>query len=186
MPRFHLVLAANASAAVLIRRGPKRWTCVFGWDRSDDAFQPGQCVKGYLEARGATLSPCGKYFAYAMHDYQMLRTGNHGFRIYSAILRPPWLKALAFWDRGGVGLLKERSGGLKLDVHPYHPHHSIAPDKVHEDWTDTGIELVRRNKAFQDDEAFERWRLEGWTSVTPWEICPEDECPGVASWWKPN
>jgi len=116
----------------------------------------------------------------------MLETGYHGFRIYSAVSRPPWLNALAFWDRGGVGLLRERSGVLQLDVLPYRQQGSILPDKVHDDWTDTGIELVRRNKAYHDDDAFEKWQLEGWTSITPWEICSEEECRGVASWWKPN
>jgi|GEM_PF-2477461 len=188
MPKFHLILASKASTAVLIRRGPKKWSCVFGWDRAGDTFQPGQCVKGYLEATHATLSPCGKYFAYAVSDYRMLETGYHGFRIYSAVSRPPWLKALAFWDRGGIGLIKEGSGVLQLDVSPYR-NDSISPDKVSEGWTASGIKLNRRTEAWGHPIrgggiAFEKWLLEGWIALTPWERCSKEECRGVASWWK--
>ena len=67
MPKFHLILAAQASTSALIRRGPKKWSCVFGWDWATDTFPPGQCLKGYLDAAHATLSPCGKYFVYAVN-----------------------------------------------------------------------------------------------------------------------
>ena len=101
VPKFHLILASEASTAVLIRRGPKKWSCVFGWDRAGDTFQPGQCVKGYLEAKEATLSPCGKYFAYAVRADRMAEKGYFQTCIYSAVSRPPWLKALVFWNRYG-------------------------------------------------------------------------------------
>jgi hypothetical protein len=112
MPKFHLILASKASTAVLIRRGPRKWSCVFGWDRAGNTFQPGQCVKGYLEAKEATLSPCGNYFAYAVRVDRMTEKGYFDTCIYSAVSRPPWLKALAFWNRYGIGLLREHAGSL--------------------------------------------------------------------------
>ena len=190
MPKFHLILASNASTAVLIRRGPKKWSCVFGWDRAADTLQPGQCVKGYLEATHATLSPCGRYFAYDVTDYGIFDTGHFGFCIYSAVSRPPWLKALALWGRGGVGLLREHGGSLQLDVRP-DQHGSILPATKHEGWIGTGIKLIARTVAWGHPIpgggiAFEKWRVEGWIAITPWEKCPEEECRGVASWRSPR
>jgi hypothetical protein len=178
---------------VLIRRGPKKWSCVFGWDRAADTFQPGQCVKGYLDATQATLSPCGRYFAYAVAVDRMTEKGYFETCIYSVVSRPPWLKALAFWNRYGVGLLREHDGSLQLDIQA-DQHGSILPDKVHDDWIGTGIHLNQLNPTtrpwghlvYGAPIEFEKWRLEGWTAITPWEKCPEEECRGVASWWSPN
>ncbi len=189
MPKFHLILACNASTAVLIRRGPKKWSCVFGWDRAADTFQPGQCVKGYLEATQATLSPCGRYFAYKVAVDRMTEKGYFETCIYSAVSRPPWLKALAFWNRGGIGLLREQGGSLQLDVGP-DQQGSILPDTLDEGWIGTGIKLKPGTQPwghkYRAPIRIEKWRLEGWTAITPWEKCPEEECRGVASWWKPD
>ena len=188
MPKFHLILASKASTAVLIRRGPKKWSCVFGWDRAGDTFQPGQCVKGYLEAMDATLSPCGRYFSYAVAVDRMTENDFFETCIYSAVSRPPWLKALAFWNRRGVGLLRGLPGNLLLDVVP-DEEESILPDEVHEDWALTGIKLNPRTQPWgvlkfgPPPIELEKWQLEGWTAMTAWERCPEEECRGVASWW---
>lgn len=174
---------------MLIRRGPKKWSCVWGWDRVGDKFQPGQCVKGYLEANRSTLSPCGKWFSYQVMRERMTDSGYFQAMPYSAVSRTPWLKALAFWDRGGVALLRKTGDELQLDVSPYIGN--LAPDTTHESWDAARIHLVPREHPWGYPIAnggieFNKWLAEGWVARTPWEVCSEEECRGVASWSTPT
>lgn len=171
---------------MLIRRGPKKWSCVFGWDRTTDTFQDGQCVKGYIDATMATLSPCGNWLAYSVTRDRMTQMGYFAPIPYSVVSRAPWLKALAFWDRGGIGLLRENDSRLQLDVHP-DQQGSVLPDTTHKDWPATGIHLTERTRPWgypiaRGGLAFEKWQVEGWTPITPWERCSKEESRGVASW----
>ncbi len=174
---------------MLIRRGPKKWSCVWGWDRVGDKFQPGQCVKGYLDATSATLSPCGKWFSYMVTRERMTSSGYFAPRTYAVVSRVPWLKALAFWNSSSSGILRQNGDSIELEVHP-NESGTLAPDVVHPNWAASAIRLrprtVRWGHPIADGAIyFDKWLSEGWVAMTPWEICPEEECRGIAKWSSP-
>lgn len=57
--RLQIILAHNSPQALVIRRGPSRYTAVIGWDRKTDTFQVGQWLKGKIV--DADISPNGRY-----------------------------------------------------------------------------------------------------------------------------
>ncbi|WP_250622987.1 hypothetical protein [Pinirhizobacter soli] len=63
-PRIHVLLARDASAAVVIRRGPTRHTALIGWDRKTDKFKVGQRFYGRIYERRCDLSPNGMHLIY--------------------------------------------------------------------------------------------------------------------------
>ena len=63
-PRLHVLLARDASTAVVIRRGPARHTAVIGWERNSDTFRLGQWLYGRIYERRSDLSPDGKHLIY--------------------------------------------------------------------------------------------------------------------------
>ena len=62
--RVHIILAREASAAIVIRRGPSKAVCAIQWDRSRDTFQMGQWLKGRIYERRCDLSPDNGHFIY--------------------------------------------------------------------------------------------------------------------------
>lgn len=106
--RLHIILARNASTAIVIRRGPSAWSTTFGWDRNGDGVRLGQWLHGRIYERRCDLSPDGKHFTYfAMNgQWQSESRGS-----WSAISNAPYLKALGFWPKGDCW----HGGGLFLD-----------------------------------------------------------------------
>lgn len=96
-PRLHVLLARDASTAVVIRRGPTRHTAVIGWDRKTDEFKLGQWLYGRIYERRADLSPDGKHMIYFAMNGRW-HTGVKG--AWSAISRAPYLKAVALFAKG--------------------------------------------------------------------------------------
>src|SRR5687768_13881314 len=104
-PRLHVLMARDASAAVVIRRGPTRHTAVIGWDRKTDRFTLGQWLYGRIYERRSDLSPDGKHLIYfAMNG----KWSSESRGSWTAISRAPYLKALAFFPKGDCWL----GGGL--------------------------------------------------------------------------
>lgn len=96
-PRLHVLLARDATNAVVIRRGPTRHTAVIGWDRKDDKFQLGQWLYGRIYERRCDLSPDGKHFIYfAMNGRWSSRVKGS----WSAISKAPYLKAISLFAKG--------------------------------------------------------------------------------------
>jgi hypothetical protein len=95
--RLHVILARDAPAAVIVRRGPSRHTAVIGWNRRTDKFTLGQWLYGRIYERRSDLSPDGKHFIYfAMNGrWQSSSKGS-----WTAISRAPYLHALAFYAKG--------------------------------------------------------------------------------------
>lgn len=92
--RLFVLLAREASTAVILRRGPSKRVAIIAWDRTDDTFRVGQWFFGRLYERRCDLSPDGRLFAYFAARYQ----GELG--TWTAISRPPFLTALALWQNG--------------------------------------------------------------------------------------
>jgi hypothetical protein len=95
--RLHVLLARDASAAVVIRREPSRHTAVIGWDRKTDKFTLGQWLNGRIYERRADLSPDGKHLIYfAMNG----RWNSRAKGAWTAISRAPYLKAVSLFAKG--------------------------------------------------------------------------------------
>lgn len=106
-PRLHVLLAREAATAVIIRRGPSRWFCTIGWDRTDGSFTVGQWLHGRIYERRCDLSPDGRHLIYfAMRGgYDPEAEAPYA---YTAISRAPYLKALALYPQDSTWL----GGGL--------------------------------------------------------------------------
>lgn len=96
-PRIHVLLARDASSAVVVRRGPTRHTALIGWDRNIDKFKLGQWLYGRVYERRCDLSPDGKHLIYfAMNG----RWSSSVKGSWTAISRAPYLKAVSLFAKG--------------------------------------------------------------------------------------
>lgn len=68
--RLHVILAREASKAVVFRRGPSGCVCTLGWDLETDTFTMGQWLKGRIYEYRSDLSPDGKHMIYFATDYR--------------------------------------------------------------------------------------------------------------------
>lgn len=107
-PRLHILLARNATTAVVIRRGPTKHVATFLWDRNGDRFSLGQWMSGRIYERRSDLSPDGKHLLYfAMNG----RWTTESEGSWSAVSRAPYLKAINFYPKGDCW----EGGGLFLN-----------------------------------------------------------------------
>jgi hypothetical protein len=81
-------VAAGARTALVLRRGPTRHTRMLRWNLRDDALTPGQWFVGRVYERACSLSPDGELFLYY---------ARKGPNTFTALSRPPYFTALAFW-----------------------------------------------------------------------------------------
>ncbi|EGF90901.1 hypothetical protein ABI_23130 [Asticcacaulis biprosthecium C19] len=91
--RLFAIIARQTRKAVVFRRGPSRTVLLLTWDLESDTLTAGQWFKGRIYERRCDLSPDGEllcYFAAKHHG----RPGT-----WTAISRPPYLKALALWEK---------------------------------------------------------------------------------------
>ena len=146
--RLHVILAREASTAVVIRRGPSRHTAVIGWDRKTDRFQLGQWLNGRIYERRCDLSPDGRHFIYFAMNGRW-RSAVKGS--WTAISRPPFLKALALFAKGDCW----HGGGLFPSSKRY--------------WLNDGYGHELRHDTTRLS------RVDGY----PWKESFGGECPGV-------
>lgn len=117
-PRIHVLLARDATAAVVVRRGPTRHTALIGWDRKTDKFKTGQWLYGRIYERRCDLSPDGKHLIYfAMNG----RWKSSAKGSWTAISRAPYLKAVSLFAKGdcwhGGGLFQTSTDYWLNDGH---------------------------------------------------------------------
>jgi hypothetical protein len=109
-PRLHVLLARDASAAVVIRRGPSRHTAIIGWDRKTDKFKMGQWFYGRIYERRCDLSPNGVHLIYFAMNARWESSVKGS---WTAISRAPYLKAVSLFAKGdcwhGGGLFQTSS-----------------------------------------------------------------------------
>ena len=104
--RLYALLAGDGRSAVVFRRGPSREVCLVRWWLASDTFEIGQWLKGRIYERRGDLSHDGELLIYF--------AAIHKAPVYSwtAVSRPPYLTALAFWPKGdcwgGGGRLASR------------------------------------------------------------------------------
>jgi len=75
--------------AVIFRRGPTRFTRLLRWDLRDDTVRAGQWLIGRVAPAPCGLSPDGELLIYE---------ARKGAQTFTAISRPPYFTALAFWE----------------------------------------------------------------------------------------
>ncbi|HKX41100.1 MAG TPA: hypothetical protein VJO99_08085 [Burkholderiaceae bacterium] len=124
--RLHILLARDASTAVVIRRGPSRHTAVIGWDRATDRFEVGQWLYGRIYERRCDLSPDGRHLVYfAMNG----RWDSRARGAWTAVSKAPYLKALTLLAKGdcwhGGGLF---ASSRELWVNDGHGHRVLEDD----------------------------------------------------------
>jgi hypothetical protein len=107
-PRLHILLARNATTAVVIRRGPSKRVATFLWDRNGDCFSLGQWMNGRIYERRSDLSPDGRHLIYFAMNGQWTADSKGS---WSAVSRAPYLKAISFYPKGDCW----EGGGLFLN-----------------------------------------------------------------------
>ena len=119
-PRLHIEFAADASLAAILRRGPTEWSRLLLWNTSTDELEAGSWFHGRIYEESCSISPDGKLFAYLAAKHH----GNPGADdclSWTAISRPPWLTAIAFWPQAGTqGISTDFVDNTTLIIS--HPH----------------------------------------------------------------
>ena len=88
------IIAEKRRVGVIFRRGPSKQVRLIKWDLARDTFEPGQWFKGRIYEECCDLSPRGDLLVtYATKT-------NHEY--WTAVSRPPYLTALAFWPISGA------------------------------------------------------------------------------------
>ncbi len=102
--RLWVLLASEASTAVIFRRGPSRWTRLYLWNTRTDEITPGSWFEGRLYEDMSDVSPDGGHLIYFARNESpgrqrtaKARFGVDGFVTWTALCRPPWVKAVGLW-----------------------------------------------------------------------------------------
>jgi hypothetical protein len=98
--RLAVILARDASKAVIFRRGPSVWTQVILWDTYTDTFEEGQWFKGRIYTERCDLSPDGSKLVYFAAKHHAVR--DSAFTAWTAVSRPPYVTALMLWSNAGT------------------------------------------------------------------------------------
>jgi len=127
-PRIHILPAAGAPEAVVVRRGPSDWWHLLRWRLDTLTVEPGAWFSGRLYPRRCDVSPDGRllgYFAWT--------SGEPPWDGYYAVSRVPWLRALAAWRVGSTwasGCEFHRDGAFAMDLDPTAPpDHGTFPGR---------------------------------------------------------
>lgn len=96
-PSIRFFLAREAPVGVLLRRGPSKLVQCLLWNLETDEVTGGQWLSGRLYEERCDLSPDGRLFIYFASNYNPREEGAP--YTWTAISRPPYLTALAFWDK---------------------------------------------------------------------------------------
>ncbi|WP_146009434.1 hypothetical protein [Deinococcus planocerae] len=107
--RVWVLLASEASTAVVFRRGPSRWTRLYLWDTRTDTFAPGSWFAGRLYELMSDLSPDGRHLVYVARNESRRRQeraqaelGVDSFFFWTAVCQPPRVEALGLWNSSGL------------------------------------------------------------------------------------
>ena len=94
MTTLYVIQARQSDRAVIFRRGPSKQVLLIAWDTATDQFEEGQWFKGRIYERRGDLSPDGELLIYFAANWKKPHSS------WTAVSRPPFLTALAFWPKG--------------------------------------------------------------------------------------
>jgi hypothetical protein len=157
--RLSAIVARRASVAVVFRRGPTRQVELVRWDLASDTIERGQWLKGRIYERRSDLSPDGSLLVAFVAKYES------GIRTWTAVSRPPYLTALAFWPKGdawGGGGLFRTNTHLLLN----HGPEAMTPDPEHRP-VGLRVERLEPFAGHGEDDPIHHVRLtrDGWAYV---------------------
>ena len=166
--RIYALIAPKARKAVVFRRGPSKCVLILTWDLKTDTLESGQWFKGRIYERRCDLSPDGELLVYFAGKHR----GPLG--TWTAVSRPPFLKALALWPKGdawGGGGLFEGTRQLSLN-------HRTGDEFVLADGFSLpqGFRITpfgeRPGWGEDDPICMTRLAREGWRTVSQGEVSP--------------
>jgi len=172
--RLNVILAREASLAVVIRRGPAKQVCTILWNRRTDEFTLGQWLKGRIYEDRCDLSPDGRYFIYFAFDG---RSHREPAKAWTAVSCAPWLKAIALYSKGSTW----GGGGMFTGPRTYwldsehvcvqdttqvrREERHVWPQIWHDRWAESGwrfhkqMDATGKEQGFRDKELPFRWKL---------------------------
>lgn len=98
----YVLPASRSDLAVVIRRGPSKWWHFLLWDRARGIVKPGSWFSGMIYPQRCDLSPKGDWLLLVAYK------GNNKPVAWTALCRPPAVKAEVFWAQDTAAL----GGGL--------------------------------------------------------------------------
>ena len=159
--RLWVLMARQAQAAVILRRGPTRWVELILWGTKKDQFQRGQWFHGRIYEERCDLSPDGTKFVYFASKYGHKPDADMP-DTWTAISKPPYFTALALWPHedayGGGGLFVDDQRLWHADENRVHPRFSL---KGLIEVTDAVLGVTFYEK-FLDDRLYLMFRHAGW------------------------
>jgi hypothetical protein len=152
--KLFVIMARESKTAVIFRRGPSRWVQLIRWYTETDTLEPGQWFHGRIYDERCDLSPNGEHLIYFAAKHQNWRTKDK-LVSWTAISRPPFLTAIAFWPNGdttyGGGGFFDSNKKVRVQTYggtPWQPNLVRTPSGIHVQYTDSYCEefplLVKR------------------------------------------
>lgn len=175
--RLFAILARKSPEAVVFRRGPSRNVLLIRWNTANDTFELGQWFKGRIYERRCDLSPEGHLLVYFAANYRK------PFYSWSAVSRPPFLKALALWPKGdgwgGGGHFQSRT---RLALNHREGEMALASGFSVPRWLKISQFGDRPGWGEDDPVWSERLHRDGWTLISYPSDTKFDS--GAKIWWK--
>jgi hypothetical protein len=148
-----ILLARKAPVAVILRRGPSQRSLLLRWDLRDDRIEAGQWLAGQIRFDQSDLSPRGDRLLY----FATCRRG--GLASWTAISRPPYLTALAFWPKHDMG----GGGGLFVTQTEVAIDHKASELAFWKDTTRPGPAWLKvGSRQSMRSVSDSRWARDGW------------------------
>ena len=141
MGKLFVIHARDVPKAIILRRGPSAWYHVILWNTESDELERGAWIKGRIYEENCDLSPDGELFVYFVH--QGSRSDTDFTHAWTALSRPPWLKALALWPQGTTYGGGGRFTGIrKLALRPIYGFGDVC----HPDFPNNYVKIDRNSK----------------------------------------
>jgi hypothetical protein len=167
--RLTLLFARTAPVAVILRRGPSKWMQLVKWNTDSDEFESGQWFHGKIYGGRADLSPDGSLFIYFAQKIngRSIKDTEYTYA-WTAISRPPYLKALALWPKGDCW----HGGGLFINESTILLNHKQEVSKPHPNHEPKGINVVLKEHVHGEDDPIysERLARDGWQERQEWVV----------------
>lgn len=167
--RLYVLFAPQSPKAIILRRGPSKWTQQIAWDTDNDTFTYGQWVRGSVKNDLCDISPSGNYLIYFVQKYHLK---DQDYETFTAISKAPTFTALTLWPLGDSWA----GGGIFIDENSLwlnHPAEKRFPHPAHENKLFTLVPYPQ--DYLQAGELPERYRMlrEGWKLLQATEQDPE-------------
>lgn len=143
MGKLFILQARDVHLAVIIRRGPSAWHHLISWNTKTDELDHGAWIKGRIYEDKCDISPDGKLLLYFVLKEQYNELGLPN--TWTALSRPPWLKALALWPHGDT----YSGGGRFIDNRTIvlRPISEGWGDVCHPDFPNSYVSVVQNHAA---------------------------------------